>query len=50
MESIFAEYHDPIETKRKNKRWKSSINCYMLHPNEFVFGLDSFRSKKLKRY
>lgn len=50
MESIYAEYHDPIETKRKNKRWKNSINCYMLHPNGFLWGLEDLKPKKLKRY
>ncbi|MFX1365297.1 MAG: hypothetical protein ACFFCE_18640 [Promethearchaeota archaeon] len=50
MESINEEYQDPIDINREKKRWKKSINCYMLHPNGFAFGLEDFIPKKRKRY
>ncbi|MFX1499717.1 MAG: hypothetical protein ACFFDH_01990 [Promethearchaeota archaeon] len=50
MESVNIDYHDPIENNRENKRWKKSINCYMLHPNGFIFRFEDFGSKKRKKF
>ncbi len=40
---------DPVDKKREEKRWKQSMNYYLLNPEKFAFGLKDFKQKKLKR-
>ena len=46
---IKSESLDLIDKKREEKRWKQSINYYLLNPNKLKFGLKDFKQKKLKR-
>ena len=41
---------DPIDKQRAEKRWKQSMNYYLLNPQKFTFGLKDLKQKKLKRY
>ena len=47
---IEKESLDPIDREREDKRWKQSMNYYLLNPQKFTFGLKSFKHKKLKRF
>lgn len=41
---------DPIDKEREEKRWKQSMNYYLLNPQKFTFGLKDFKQKRLKRF
>ena len=47
---IKEEPLDPIDKEREEKRWKQSMNYYLLNPQKFTFGLKDFKQKKLKRF
>ncbi|MFW9902188.1 MAG: hypothetical protein ACFFDY_13060 [Candidatus Thorarchaeota archaeon] len=40
---IEKESLDPIDRKREDKRWKNSMNYYLLNPQKFTFGLKDFK-------
>ena len=48
--TIKKEPLDPIDKEREEKRWKQSMNYYLLNPQKFTFGLKDFKQKKLKRF
>ena len=52
MEAVYInnESLGEIEKKREEKKWKRSLNCYMMHPNGFVFGVEDYKPKKLKKF
>lgn len=47
---IKKEPIDPIDKEREEKRWKQSMNYYLLNPQKFTFGLKDFKQKKFKRF
>ncbi|MFX1387150.1 MAG: hypothetical protein ACFE9M_08050 [Promethearchaeota archaeon] len=48
--AIRKEALDPIDKEREEKRWKQTMNYYLLNPQKFTFGLKDFKQKKLKRF
>ncbi|MFW9947972.1 MAG: hypothetical protein ACFFDX_14200 [Candidatus Odinarchaeota archaeon] len=46
---IKEESLDSVDKSREEKRWKHSMNYYLLNPQKFRFGLKDFKQKKLKR-
>jgi len=47
---IKKEPLDPIDKEREEKRWKQSMNYYLLNPQKFTFGLRDLKQNKLKRF
>ncbi|MFX0001255.1 MAG: hypothetical protein ACFE9Q_03840 [Candidatus Hodarchaeota archaeon] len=47
---IEKETLDSIDKKREDKKWKQSMNYYLLNPQKFTFGLKDLKQKKLKRF
>ena len=46
---IKKEPLDPIDKEREEKRWKQSMNYYLLNPQKFTFRLKDLKQKELKR-
>ena len=45
IETIVIEkkHLDPIDKKREKKRWKQSMNYYLLNPEKLTFGLKDLK-------
>ena len=45
IETIVIEKEplDPIDKKREDKRWKQSMNYYLLNPQKFTYGLKDLK-------